>query len=164
MKNNRSIILVVLLIVISLMAVGYSAFATHLTLNGTAEITGEWNVKITGIEAKYVSDGCEAGDPQFTNTDATFDAKLLKPGDKITYEITIQNAGTIDASLENVTLTSDDENGSTAIKYTNTDPSKSLLAGEQTTFTVTVMYDENTAEVPSVKTKTITGTIEYVQK
>ena len=83
MKNCRNIIILVLLIVILLMSVAYSAFTTQLTVNGTAEIISEWNVKITGIRASFISEGCDAGDPQFTNSTVTFDAKLVKPGDHI---------------------------------------------------------------------------------
>ena len=164
MKNTKNIIIIVLLIVIVVMAVGYSAFATQLKINGTAQIIGEWNVKITGIKAQFVSEGANAGTPEFTVTSATFDAKLSKPGDKIVYEITIENAGTMDASLQSAKFTPDEENGSPAIKYETTQPAQTLNPGDTTTFTVTVIYDENMEEVPEIKEKTITGIIEYVQK
>ena len=146
------------------MAVAYSEFATQLQINGNAEIIGEWDVKITGIEAQDISDGCDAGKPEFTNTSATFNAKLQKPGDKVSYVITIKNSGTIDATLGSEKYTSDEVNGSSAIIYSNTSPSQTLLAGQETTFTVTVTYDESVTEVPEIKTKSIIGIIEYVQK
>ena len=148
MKNSKNIIIIALLTVIVIMAVGYSEFATQLTINGTAQIIGEWN----------------AGTPEFTVTSATFNAELSRPGDKIVYEITIENAGTINATLQSATFTTDEENGSPAIKYETTQPAQTLNSGETTTFTVTVMYDENIEQVPEVTTKTITGIIEYVQK
>ncbi len=163
MRNIKNIIISALLVVILIMSVGYSAFATQLTLNGTAQIIGEWNVKITGIETMDISEGCDAGPLQFTNTTVTFNAKLKKPGDVITYVITIENAGTIDATLENVIIASDEENGSPAITYKTTGLASSLLAGGKTSFTVTIKYDPNCTEVPEVKEKTITGIIEYVQ-
>lgn len=162
MKNSRNIIIATLLIVILLMAVGYSAFATQLTLNGTAEIIGQWDVKIAGITIKELSDGVDGGTPQFTNTSVTFNAKLVKPGDSITYEITIENAGTIDAKLSKVTFTAEAE-GSEAIIYTNTEPAQNLAAGEQTTFSVTIEFDQDTTAIPEVKTRQITGIVEYVQ-
>lgn len=134
------------------------------TINGTAEITGVWDVKITNIETKEISEGCDDGDPQFTNTTATFNAKLNKPSDKIVYVVTIQNLGTINATLNEVIFMSDDENGTDAITYSTTDLAKVLNAGETTTVEISVEYDPNVAEVPSVKTKTLTGIIEYGQK
>lgn len=164
MKNSKNIIIIALLIVIVIMAVGYSEFATQLKINGTAQIIGEWNVRITGIKALSVSEGANAGTPEFTITTASFDARLSRPGDKIVYEITIENAGTINATLQSAKFTADEENGSPAIKYETTQPEQTLNSGETTTFTVTVIYDENTEQVPEITTKTITGIIEYVQK
>lgn len=163
MRKNR-IVLIVLLIVISVMAVAYAIFATELKINGEAEIVGEWNIKITGIEVKEVSEGCNPGEPTFTDTTASFSSELQKPGDKITYEITIENLGIIDAVLDSATFTPDDINGSPAIIYTTVSPSETLNSGEKTTCTVTVMYDEDSEEVPDLKSKEITGIIEYVQK
>ena len=130
MKRTKNIIIITLLIVISVMAVGYSAFATQLSVNGTAEIIGEWDVKIVGVEAQDISEGCEAGTPQYTNTSVTFDAKLVKPGDSISYKVTIENAGTIDATLGTVIFKESD--GSPAINYITTELQQSLKAGETT--------------------------------
>ena len=163
MNKRRNIIIVVFLMIILLMAVGYSAFTTQLYINGSAEIVETWDVEITNIEIQNVSDNCNGGTPQFTSTTATFSAELEKPGDSITYEITIQNLGTLNATLKSATFTCDEESGSEAIVYTNTTPSQTLAPGEETKVTVTVEYDKNTTEMPSVTTKTITGIIEYVQ-
>ena len=164
MINNKRIILCVLLIALFTMAVGYSAFASKLTLNGTAEIIGEWDVKIIGIEAQNVSESADAGTPEFTDTTINFYAKLAKPGDSIDYVITIKNAGNLDAKLDEILFISDEVNGSPAIIYSTTNLSDTLSAGETTSLTVKVKYDPNCTETPSVKTKTITGTIKYVQK
>ncbi len=163
MKKSK-IIVMLLLIIISVMAVAYSIFATELTLNGESKITKNWKVKITGVEVKEVSDGCNPGEPEFTDTTVAFSSELGKPGDKIIYVITIKNTGNIDAVLNNVEFTPDDENGSKAIVYSTTRPSDNLKTGEQTSFTVTVEYDKETLEVPDVKNKEITGVIEYIQK
>ncbi len=162
--RKTKIIAMLVLIIISIMSVAYAIFATQLTINGETEIVGEWNIRITGIEVSEVSEGCDSGTPEFTDTTVTFNAKLEKPGDVITYVITVQNAGTIDAILNSVTFTPDNENGSLAIVYSTTNPSETLNSGEQTTFTVSVTYDENYTEVPEIKTKQIVGIIEYVQK
>ncbi len=163
MKSTKNVVIGALIIVIVLMAIGYSTFATQLTVNGTAEITGVWNVKITNIDIQEVSEGCDPGTPQYTNTSVTFDSKLVKPGDYISYVITIQNAGTIDAQLDNV-LFQEESEGSPAINYVTTEIAHELKAGEQTTFTVKAEYIKSTTEVPTIKTRSMTGIIEYVQK
>ncbi len=164
MINNKNIIIVALVIVILAMVVGYSTFATQLTINGTTEITGIWDVRITGVEAQNVSTDCNAGEPEFTTTTVSFNAELAKPGDSVEYVITIKNEGNLDAHLDDIVFLADEANGSPAIKYYTTNLAADLLAGETTTLTVTVKYDESFTEVPEVKTKTITGIINYVQE
>ncbi len=38
------------------------------------------------------------------------------------------------------------------------------MLGEETTFNIIVTYVKQTEEIPSTKTKTLVGVIEYVQK
>ena len=162
MKRAVIIILAIVSLVL-VMAVAYSAFATQLQINGTAEIAEEWNIRIVNIKSIEVSENCDPGEPQFTSNTATFNAILSKPGDIITYEIEIENAGTLNANLSDITFTSNDETGSPAIIYYYSNPADMLAAGDSTTLYVTVEYDSNYAGVPEIKTKTITGTINYAQ-
>lgn len=160
MRNYKNIIIVSLLLVLLAMSVGYSAFSGNLKLNGIAEIMGEWDVRITNVEVKKVSEGCDPGTPQYSNTSVTFDAKLAKPGDSITYLITIENAGTLDATLNNVLFV---ENGTLAISYSTTEIKENLKSGEITTFSVLVEYKSNYVDHLEDDKNTIIGIIEYVQ-
>ena len=164
MKNTKNTIIATLFLAILVMAVGYSTFATQLTLNGTAEIVGEWNIKITNIQVQSVNGDVSYETPEFTDTNATFNVTLKKPGDSIVFVITIRNEGTINATLGTVIFKEDSEGDLPAIQYKTSELQNSLDAGEETSFTVTVTYDPKTTEVPAIKTKTITGIIEYVQK
>lgn len=163
MKERRNIIIILILVILLLMSVAYSAFATQLTLNSSSQIIGEWDVRITNIEIKYVSENCDPGVPQFTNTSMKFNAKLVKPGDYISYEVTVKNEGTIDAILNNIIFYEEYE-GSTALNYITTEVSPILKKGEEIKFSVIVEYLKETTEIPSIKQKGITGIIEYVQE
>ncbi len=162
MNKNKNIIIISMLFTILFMAIGFSSLVTQLDLDGTSTIVGIWDVKITGVNILYVSDGCDAGKPQFTDTSVSFDAKLIKPGDYITYFITIENRGTFNAVLKNATFTSDDDPSS--IIYSTTGPEPSIDAGGFSFCMVMAKFDENATEVPEVKTKKISGFIEYVQE
>lgn len=161
--RNKLYILILFLLIVALMTVGYSNFATELRVDGSAEITGEWNVAITKVEVISVSPGCEAGTPTFTNTQVTFDAKLSKPGDKVTYQVTIENLGTIDAKLQQVIFT-EQLDGSEALNYTTTEIATELNAKDKSTFLITVDYYDTVTEPPTNTSKTLTGIIDYVQK
>lgn len=161
-KDGKNIAIASLLVLVLFMSIGYAAFAQTLNLNSTATISGKWDIEITNISATSTTGTAEAGTPSFTATQATFDPTLYKPGDSVTYTITVRNKGNIDASFQSMKLT-ETAGGSPAILYTNTEPGASLTPGSETTFTVTATYDANYTEIPSITTKTITGTIEYVQ-
>ncbi len=162
MKNRKNTMIWTLVIVILLMAVGYSVFATQLNINGTVETIGEWDVRITNIKVKEISEGCDGGNPQFTNTTVTFDAKLEKPGDEITYAITVKNLGRIDAKLGTVIFMEGD--GTPAINYETKEIKPLLSSGEQATILVKVEYVAEVNEMPSSNDKKILGIIEYVQE
>lgn len=165
MKDKKNILIGALLFTIVVMAVGYAAFATTLNINGTATIAGEWDVEITNIESAFTGTASDKTTPTYTATTATFDANLMAPGDTATYTVTVKNKGNIDAKLNSITLTPQAD-GSDAIIYTvKSQPNANdvLTAGSSTTVVIEAKYDENIEEVPTVKTKTFAGVLNYVQ-
>ncbi len=159
----KYVLLISIFLAIIIMSIGYASFATNLSIQGTSQITGQWDIRITDVTVQEASPGSDPGAPTFTNTSVSFDAKLAKPGDSISYLVTIQNNGSIDAELGGIVFIEEIE-GSDAISYTLTKPDDELKSGQTTTFTITVTYKLSTTEMPEVKTKSITGTIEYVQE
>ena len=161
--KNKKFLIGALLLSILLMSIGYATFATDLKIEGTTTIDGEWEIKITDIKKTATCDACDPGNPTYNDTTANFNATLMKPGDSITYEITIANLGTIDAKLDSTTLNID-EKGSPAIIYSTNKPAETLKAGNTTKYTVTTTYDKSATEIPNIKTKSFTSTIKYIQK
>ena len=127
-KKSKNIVIIALCITLIFMGVGFAALSETLTINGTATVTGTWDIKITGIEAvkgvyahtaiepenlSYfsVEDGTKStsayGDQEaihgvvggLDTTAATFDVDLNEPGDYVIYKVTITNNGTIAAKL-----------------------------------------------------------------
>ena len=160
--KSKKIFFFLILLIIFLMSVGYASFATDINLDGTVKIDGKWDVKITDIEEIDTCASCDAGALIFSDTTATFNAALLKPGDYVTCIITIMNAGTIPAKLEDVITKSDEE--PKELVFTTTRPQEILNPGETTTYNITVTYDENTTTLPEKLSKNFTTTIKYVQE
>jgi len=104
MKKKKNMIIGGLLALIFLMSVGYAAFASNLTINGTAN-TSSWIIKITNIREKTHTGGADTVSTSYTDLSASFSSTLTKPGDSVTYEVTVENQGNIDASLKEVTKT-----------------------------------------------------------
>jgi len=104
MKKKKNMIIGGLLAVVFLLSVGYAAFATNLNISGTAN-TSSWIIKITNIREKTHTGGADTENTSFTDLSATFSSTLTQPGDSVTYEVTVENQGNIDASLKKVTKT-----------------------------------------------------------
>ena len=106
-SKQRNYIIVGLCAILVIMGVGYAAFQSQLKISGTSNIASNFLVKITSITPNSIL-GSAADKPEITtynDTSATFGVSLKSPGDSITYDITIENQGTIDAILKTITKT-----------------------------------------------------------
>lgn len=164
-KSNKNIILLILLLVIVGMAVGYAALSQALTINGTANITTEWKILFTNIEAGTMVGAENKTAPTYTATTATFDVNLLYPGATAEYIVTVANQGNINAKLTSVDgIETANAAAPTDITYTiNANANDTLNANETKTYKVTVTWDANATTVPETKTKTATITLNYEQ-
>ena len=93
--------------ILLIMTVGYAAFASNLKISGTSNISSNFLVKITNIEVfnKVGGTADKTSVTTHTDTTATFGTTLQSPGDSITYDITIEDQGNIDAVLKTITKT-----------------------------------------------------------
>ena len=92
--KQRNYIILGLCSILLVMAAGYAAFRTQLTINGTSNITSDWKVLITDIQSKTLSGAAtDAETPSHTETTATFKTNLVSPGDSMQYDITVENRG-----------------------------------------------------------------------
>ena len=161
--KSKKIIMITMCCLICVMAIGYAAFATNLTINGTANITSTWKVLFTKIEEVSKTSGVTINKvPTAEGTNATFNVDLKSPGDKIIYKITVANQGTLDAIINDITAS---ETGSDAIKFEISGIKKGdkLAKATTTTFNVTISYDSNVISQPNVTDNTLTMSINYVQ-
>jgi len=174
--KHKNLLIGGLLAIVLIMAVGYAAFATQLNINGTANITSTWDVHIKSIEvasqqgtASSVKQVVEEG-----NLTATFETQLVSPGDSITYNVTVENTGSLDAKLSTIAFTQGQTNTETEegkdnrtiiYSYSGIAENDVLAAGDETTFTVTVLYNPAITSQPAEadKTSELTMTLTYVQ-
>lgn len=191
-RKSKNIVIIALCITLIFMGVGFSALTANLEINGTATVSGSWNVQITDIKATsahiagqdttdvaaynaVLAEGdTTSNGVRYTATAATFNLTLNEPGDWVEYEVTVTNGGNIDATLESVvtsldTVTEDAEKLE-PIKYTLTPAEGDLLStGETTdTYIVRATYDPSFvgANAPAAEkmSRAYTVTMNYVQK
>ncbi len=185
-SRHKNILIGVLLAIVLVMAVGYAAFATNLNINGTANINSSWNVHIKSITPSATAVGTYSnGETTYTtagsikhevkdNYTAEFSAILLSPSESVTYTVTVENSGTINAELGPGGITFSDAtmgqtNPTDAILYTYSGIAvgDDLNAnGGTDTFTVTATYNPAVTTQPSAAQleKTVLMTLNYVQK
>ncbi len=165
-SRHKNALIGALLAVVFVMAVGYAAFAQQLTINGTANINSNWDVHIKSIVAGTPTGGAQnvSANADGSST-ASFTTNLTAPGDSITYTVTVENSGDLNAKLENYTTNFGENNATDAIVYTvnGLDKDSILPAGDETTFTVTVSYNNAVTTQPGGLSKTGTITLDYVQ-
>ncbi len=149
MKKTKKKFLVILLIVLLLgLAVGYAAFSDVLTITGTANANGTFDLIFYDATVSHKTGVNE------TNTTATISddgdtltvvcADLAYPGAGAQYNVVIKNVGTIPAKVKSVTPTNITGNGSNIIidgldAITTSHPT--LNAGDTCNLTFTVKWD-----------------------
>ena len=159
----KKIIVITMCTLICIMAIGYAAFATNLTITGTSNIGSTWKVEFTNIEEVSKTSGVTIKNvPTATGTTATFNVDLTSPGDNIVYKITVANNGTLNAVIDDITAS---ETGSDAINFEIIGIKKGdkLASKTTTTFDVTISYDNNVTSQPNLIDSTLTININYVQ-
>ena len=106
-STQRNYIIIGLCAILVIMGVGYAAFSSQLKITGTSNIDSTWSVKITSITPTDIigeaKDKPEITD--YTDTTATFGTSLKLPNDSITYNIVIENQGSLDAKLDTISKT-----------------------------------------------------------
>lgn len=164
-RTQRNYIIVGLCAILLIMVVGYAAFQSQLKISGTSNITSNFLVKITDIQVSSKSGG--AADKSdvtkvTSDTSATFGTTLQSPGDSITYDITIENQGTIDAVLKTINKT-DASNSAIIFETSGVNEGDELLHGETATMQVTVTYNPSVTSQPSNLNSTLKLSLDYAQ-
>ena len=160
-KNN--IIIGGLCAILLIMTVGYAAFYSQLKISGTSTVTSNWDVEITNIESKnIVGSASNKTEPTYTKLAATFNTNLVSPSDSITYDITVENKGSVDATLKTITKT-DTSNSAILFKTYGLKEGGTLQVGKSAILTVKVTYDPSVTKQPDNLTSTLKVTLDFVQ-
>ena len=161
--RQRNYIILGLCSILLVMAAGYAAFRTQLTINGTSNITSDWKVLITDIQSSVLAGAAtDAEIPSHTETTATFKTSLVSPGDSMQYDITVENRGDIDAVLESIDVKTS-ENEAILFETSGIKRGDKLLPEESDVLTVVVTYNPEVTDQPDNLNSEVTVTLNYVQ-
>ena len=170
-SKHKNILIGGLIAIVAIMAIGYAAFATQLNVNGTANVTSSWDVHIKDITPGTAEAGTLTGTAKNVSVSvdesgltATFQAQLESPGDSITYDVVIENSGSLPAKVSDIVF---NQGSTNAITYSMSGIAEDDVLAPNATQTakVTVSYNSGVTTQPAEddKTSSLSMTVSYVQ-
>ena len=186
-RDKRNYIIVALCAILVVMGVGYAAFSSLLTINGTANISNSWCVGFDSTKSdamtptKGLSTGTQpTGTMEFTGTaceanykpNANLQAHFYQPGDQIEYTLTITNKSSVTAAIKSFTINGEENVTSNwshtdgNITYKVNMPSDTTLSpDEEVEMTVIAKFQNETPVTGNVngETKTLSVSIDVQQ-
>lgn len=105
-RFNKNMLPIAAVVVVASASIAYASFTQILNVAGTGTISGNWDVRVVSItkEAGSVGETDVATYPKVIDTShVAFSSNLAYPGATATYDVTVQNFGTIPAYLDNIT-------------------------------------------------------------
>lgn len=181
-KDQKNILIAFLLIIVLTMSVGFALFGSNLNVIATGTVAGDWGVQFANqtIEPITKTEGVTVSAAQMNSTalTITLNATFEKPGDKLVYEFKVENTGSIDAYLKNVTVVGQTGNTEAIqLSYDVKNNTKSTtyaagsIAGETATQTInptptTALLNKkivNEGATPTIENNYLTVTLEYLE-
>ena len=168
--NKKKIVVVMIIILLLALAIGYAAFSDVLSISGTANAKGTFDLEFQNAEVVQMvgvnKENTTATISADKNTLTVNVADLSYPGSGVEFSVDIVNVGTIPAEVQAVTPTN--ITGSDKIKVTGLDVIKTdhpkIEAGDKCNIHFTVEWPVDVTEIPENESSISFGLqVEYVQ-
>ena len=174
-RDKRNYIIIGLCMILVVMGVGYAAFSSLLTINGTANITNSWcvgfdNTKTNTYTSKAGVTGATepTGSISYSGTAcgtnlvpaSSLTAHFYQPGDEIEYTLTIVNKSTVTAAIKSILVDNESVTSNTTKKknnityIVNMPESTTLAPNASTTMTVIAKFQNETDVTGNVNGQT----------
>ena len=119
-RKKRNIYIGILCLTLVFMSIGFAVASRVISISGNSSIAGKWNIYIDSITPHaYENASNIRSDIGADKLSATFEARLLSPGDYVEYKIVVRNDGNIKAKLASVDQVVQ-YNTNNYVKYSNT--------------------------------------------
>jgi len=118
-----NIVVIALAVTVVFMSIGFAAFSQNLNIIGTATVKpASWKVQFdnTNTAASLTTGSVTPTTNTITETAYSFEVTLEKPNDFFEANLTVKNAGTIDAELKSITMSGVDNSNNKYLQYTLT--------------------------------------------
>lgn len=162
-RQIKQLIIVFTFLALVSLSVVYASLSRGLNIGGTAKINSKFLVELMDIQVVDKSAGTTSIDTNITNTTINFNVELTQPGDYIEYSIKVKNTGSINALLDSINRS---VNNNDAIIFTTTGLKKGdeLLINEEKTINIKISYAESITSQPKVVEESLEIELNFVQK
>lgn len=170
-KKTRSLIIAIMAFSIIATTVAYAALQTTLNISGSiAKKGGSWDIHFENVSNITNYGSATLTTPKIESSKLSFSTTLAKPGDYISFTVDVKNSGTIDAVLNSVIFSGEQDAKSKDITYavtysdgTSIAKNDKLNVGDKRTFKVLVKYDDVSSISSTDQQITLGLTLNYVQ-
>lgn len=170
-KKTRSLIIAIMVFSIIATTVAYAALQTTLNISGSiAKKGGSWDIHFENVSNITNYGSATLTTPKIESSKLSFSTTLAKPGDYISFTVDVKNSGTIDAVLNSVIFSGEQDAKSKDITYavtysdgTSIAKNDKLNVGDKRTFKVLVKYDDVSSISSTDQQITLGLTLNYVQ-
>ena len=149
-KSKKKSVIIVLIVLLIALAVGFAAFQTVLTINGSASGDVEWDVKFTDARLLNSSGQLDTthgdADGLLTYTDTQVTATgitLAYPGDAVNLHTVITNNGTLPATLTSVNVDTTSLGDQITVTEATHTANTQLAAGQSCTSEFVIQWKPN---------------------
>ena len=158
MNDKKNILIVILLIAVVALSFGVVSYSNKDIQTDNVNGVKEWDVAITNVE--ILKEG-EAIDGNTKYSEGTLVVNPILNGiyDSVTYKVTIENNGLLDAKLNKSLYDKEDS----ILKYDIEEPKKTLKSGEKIEITIKAYLDSKKYQGENNVTNKLTAMYEYIQ-
>ena len=148
--KKKNIILLSVAFLLLVMTIGYAGLNIRFLISGNIAVEQSYDVSIINISSSASGTAYNKTTPSYTGTTANFDVGFVNPGDKMVYEVTIKNNGSIDArvydfivNMNRSALGSGYSFDDVSVILSGVKLGHVLASGESTTMRIEVRQDNN---------------------
>ncbi len=159
MRYKKNIMIFFICVCLLLMIVGYYYFGNNLNINGMANNSGSWDVRIIDISCISAGKAYNVIQPSFTQSSVSFVMSLSSSDDAMTCSVIIKNNGSSSAKLNSITNT---QSSNDAINYTISGLKKDDILKPGSSVTLTIDARFNSSVYATTLSKSLSIDLEWI--
>ena len=158
MNDKKNVLIVILLVAVIALSFGVVSYSSKDVQRANVSEVKEWDVAITNVEIVKEGEAID-GNTKYSEGTLVVNPILNDIYDSVTYKVTIENNGLLNAKLNRSLYDKEDS----LLKYDIEEPKKSLKSGEKMEITIKAYLDSKKYQGEKNVTNKLTAMYEFIQ-